>query len=123
MWSKIDDGFSDHPKVIEAGPLAGWLFVCGLCYCAKFLTDGFIPAAKVRRLADVDNAADLAARLVAVGLWEPRDGGYQVHDYLDYQYSKAQSKALQLERAKAGREGGKKSAAVRAERKAREAKA
>jgi hypothetical protein len=53
-WVKIDDGFADHPKVIEAGPMASWLFLCGLTYCSRQLTDGFIPAGQLRRLADVD---------------------------------------------------------------------
>ncbi len=39
-WIKIDDQFSDHPKIIEAGPLAGWLYVSSLCYCGRYLTDG-----------------------------------------------------------------------------------
>ena len=54
-WVKIDDHFSDHPKVVQAGPEAAWLYICGLCYCAKYLTDGFIPKRQVKRLADVDD--------------------------------------------------------------------
>ncbi len=86
-WMRIDDQFPDHPKVMAAGPLAGWLFVCGLGYCARQLTDGFIPEAQVRKLADLKNAGREAQRLVDAGLWERVDGGYQVHDYLDYQPS------------------------------------
>jgi 5-methylcytosine-specific restriction endonuclease McrA len=77
-WVRLDDQFTDHPKIVQAGPLAGWLFVCGLGYAARYLTDGSIPAAQVRRLADVEDAEPLAARLVAAGLWEPVEGGYQV---------------------------------------------
>lgn len=87
-WLKLDDQFSDHPKIVEAGPMAGWLHVCGMLYCSRLLTDGFIPAGQVRKLADLDNAGELADRLVAVGLWDRADGGYQVHDYLDYNPSK-----------------------------------
>lgn len=92
MWAKVDDAFPDHPKVVAAGPLAGWLFVTGLCYCGKYLTDGFIPAAQVKRLADVDDPDGLAQRLVEVGLWEPVDGGFRVHDYLDWNPSAAKVK-------------------------------
>lgn len=95
-WVKLDDQFTDHPKIAQAGALAGWLYVCGLTYSARYLTDGFVPAAQVRRLADVDNAETLAARLVAAGLWEPAPGGYQIHDYLDYQPS---GEAVRKERA------------------------
>ncbi len=83
-WAKLDDNFADHPKVVEAGPLAGWLYVTGLCYAARHLTDGFIPQGQVRKLADVDNASGLAGKLVEVGLWERVEVGYQIHDYCEY---------------------------------------
>jgi len=89
-WAKLDDQFSDHPKVVAAGPLAGWLAVCGLCYASRYLTDGYIPLAQVRKLADLDNAAELTDRLVAAGLWEAIEGGYMIHDYLEYNPSRAQ---------------------------------
>jgi len=83
-WIKIDDQFADHPKVIAAGPLAAWLYVCGLTYCGRYLTDGWIPDGQVRKLADIDDAAAQVQRLVDVGLWERVDDGYIVHDYLEY---------------------------------------
>jgi hypothetical protein len=88
-WVRLDDGFPDHPKVDAAGPLAAWLYVCGLAYCARFLTDGHIPADRVARLAAVAEPLALAARLVEVGLWERTTGGYRVHDYAEYQPSAA----------------------------------
>lgn len=86
-WVRLDDQFPDHPKVLEAGPAAAWLYICGLSYASRYLTDGFIPAVQVRRLADMDGAEEAAERLVTVGLWAPADDGYQIHDYLDYQQS------------------------------------
>ncbi|HEX9413816.1 MAG TPA: hypothetical protein VF916_09970 [Ktedonobacterales bacterium] len=83
-WVMLDDQFADHPKVMAAGPLASWLYICGLTYCARYLTDGFIPAAQVRKLADVENASALACRLVDADLWHETEGGYLVHDYLNY---------------------------------------
>lgn len=114
-WVKIDDQFPDHPKVVAAGPLASWMYVCGLSYCARFLTDGFIPAAQIRRLADVDGATQLAETLVRVGLWEHAEGGYQVHDYLEYQPSKEKALATKEARAEAGAKGGVKSGESRRE--------
>ncbi len=83
-WVKIDDQFTDHPKIVQVGPLAAWLYVCSLTYASRYLTDGFIPQAQVRRLADVSNATSLAEKLVDVGLWDRVDGGFTVHDYLEY---------------------------------------
>lgn len=88
-WLKLDDAFTDHPKIMAAGPMAGWLHVCALTYCSRLLTDGFIPAGQVRKLADIDNAGELVQRLIDAGLWDTCDGGYQIHDYLDFNPSRA----------------------------------
>jgi hypothetical protein len=77
-WLKIDDQFPNHPKVVKAGPLAGWLFVCGLAYCGQYLTDGFIPMEQICRLADVANTQELVKKLCHVGLWDKVDDGYQI---------------------------------------------
>lgn len=92
-WVRLDDGFLDHPKVVAAGGDAGWLYVCGLVYAARHLTDGVIPQGMVARLSDRAEPLALAARLVEVGLWERTAGGYRVHDYLDFQPSAADVRA------------------------------
>jgi hypothetical protein len=87
-WVRLDDGYPDHPKVDRVGPLAAWLNVCAWAYCARNLTDGFVPIERVPRLANVGSTAKLAAALVEVNLWEPVEGGYMVHDYLAYNPSR-----------------------------------
>jgi hypothetical protein len=87
---RLDDQFADHPKVTTAGPLCGWLYVCGLLYAARYLTDGFIPTAHVARLAALPRPRQLAERLVQGGLWEHAEGGYRIHDYLVYNPTAAQ---------------------------------
>jgi hypothetical protein len=99
-WIRLDDQFPDHPKVLAAGPAAAWLYVCGIGYCNRLLTDGRIPAGQVRKLADVDNAPELAARLVDVGLWEATEDGYIIHDFLEYQPSAEQVKAERADNAR-----------------------
>jgi hypothetical protein len=86
-WVRIDDGFPDHPKALQAGPMACWLYVCGIAYANRYLTDGFIPERQVHRLIDAKKPEVLTAALVDAGLWEVSEGGYQIHDYLDYQSS------------------------------------
>jgi hypothetical protein len=94
MWVKLDDKFPRHPKVLQAGPLAAWLYVCGLVYCGQFLTDGVVPKAVVPTLADFGSVpgapsiAELVEQLLSVGLWERVPGGYRIHDYLDYNPSR-----------------------------------
>jgi hypothetical protein len=84
-WVRLADDFYDHPKVLAAGPLAGWLWIAGIAYANRYLTDGYLPSAAVRRLTDLDDPFRLAAKLVDVGLWELADGGYGIHDYATYQ--------------------------------------
>src|SRR5437879_2331970 len=107
VWARIEDQFADHPKVVAAGPLAAWLYVCGLTYSNRFLTDGFIPDGQVRKLADVPSPRKLATTLVRVGLWEPAEGGFRIHDFFDYNPSAEEVLAkrgdLSEKRAEAGR--------------------
>ena len=130
-WVKLDDHFPDHRKLAELGdyaPLCGWLYVCGLAFCNRQLTDGRIPKAHVHRLAsfrhigletgsigpadrpyatvgDDVTPEPLADLLVTVGLWEDQGDAYYIHDYLDYQPSKTEALALKETRAKAGMAG------------------
>src|SRR5438132_3489500 len=95
LWSRLDDQFTDHPKIVAAGPLAGWLYVCGLCYASRYLTDGFIPLEVLDRLANFASygvtVQDLADKLVGLYLWDSiATKGYQIHDFLEYHPSKKQ---------------------------------
>lgn len=93
-WLRIDDRVRTHPKIAQAGPAAAWLWFCGICYCREHLTDGFIPKAVVVSLAmNLTSPLKHAARLVDVRLWEDVDGGYQVHDFLDWNPSRAEVEA------------------------------
>ena len=93
-WVKIDDQFSEHPKVMQAGLAASWLYIRGLCYTAKYLTDGFISQAAAEQLTMfAGSSPELPEKLVECSLWERRNDGYQIHDYLDYNPTGAQVKA------------------------------
>lgn len=99
-WVKIDDGFARHPKVVRAGPLGMAMQIAALCYCNQYLTDGFIPQSIVPGLINLEDLSLGVGRkitwelvvngLITAGLWEEVEGGYRIHDYLDYQPSKEQ---------------------------------
>jgi hypothetical protein len=90
-WVKLDDGFYQHPKLVKVGPIGMALQVAAICYCNRNLTDGFVQAEVVPLLvADSEGAAD---RLVGARIWEVVEGGYQIHDYDQYQPTKAQIEA------------------------------
>lgn len=126
-WVRIDDHFDEHPKLANVS-CAGWgLWMAGLAYCNRNLTDGFIPWSKAKGLVsnevvDDDGSVWTLARtsgmggedletdwlidlLVREGLWiTVYDGGritgYRIHDYDDYQPSKEEVLAERKKNAK-----------------------
>lgn len=94
-WIKVDDGFDEHPKFLSLPPEATAVWFHCLAYCNRNLTDGFIPEAKAaletfRCLQHRKDAPNPVEALITAGLWERTEGGYQFHDYLKYQPSRAQ---------------------------------
>jgi hypothetical protein len=125
-YVRVHDGLPDHPKVIEAGGEAGWLYICGLAYSSRQLTDGVISKRLVPRLTDSSKTEASASALLRVGLWHegehdcpqcPLAGpdSYVIHDYLDHQRSASEVADLRAKRAAAGQRGGKRSGQSRRE--------
>lgn len=123
-YVRLHDGLPDHPKIAEVGGEAAWLYVSGLCYCSRQLTDGTIPVRLVARMTDLSKPEALASRLLEAKLWHPAEHDcpecpqgvgdvYVVHDYLDHQRSAADVRELSEKRAAAGRTGGKASGTSR----------
>lgn len=129
-WVRIDDNMADHPKVIGLGdlaPLALALQVRALCWCSRYLTDGKLPAEAIPRLlggfaalcsrevrakfATGGNADELdwPTIMVQAGLWEVApNGGYLIHDYLEYNPTRAEvlaGREAARERMKVARNG------------------
>lgn len=102
VWGKFDDKYAEHPKVQAAGEWAAWVNVKAVLWSCKFLTDGFVPEPVALQLAvgPGQKARAVIERLIQPyhgrsGLWEQVDGGYKVHDFLDYNPSK---EAIEAER-------------------------
>lgn len=100
-WVYLDDQFPDHPKVVLAGGDAAWLFVCGLAYCRRHGTDGFIPGPQVPKLSDRKAPMRLASKLVEVGLWDEDGEHFRVHDYADWNRSSESRSAAGRKAARA----------------------
>jgi len=79
MWTKLDDGFGDHPKLAALSSDAFRLHVRSMCYAGRYLTDGKVPTAFV-----ASAPKSLVEELVSGGLWEVVSGGWMIHDYLDF---------------------------------------
>ncbi len=84
-WVKLDDGFFENPMTAPLSKSAKLLYLAGLTYCAKRLTDGKIDARGVKVVrALAESGAKAVAELETAGRWEKNGDGYIVHDYLDY---------------------------------------
>jgi hypothetical protein len=111
-WVRLDDTLHSHPKVLDAGLEALGLWALALSHCGAYLTDGHVRRAAAMRLAGAPDVLErLASTLVRVGLWEvhPSGDGWQVHDFLAYNPSRAEVQSqrsdLSEKRAEAGRKG------------------
>ena len=69
-WFKVDDSLSQHRKAMLAGDEALGLWVLAGSWCARMLTDGFIPDYVAASLAP-RRTAEKTRRLVSAGLWRP----------------------------------------------------
>lgn len=95
-WFKVDDTAHTHPKLRGAGTAAIGLWTLGGSYAAQYLTDGIVHAHFVKTNA----TSPQLNKLVKAGLWhaagheclrcpQPAEGDYFIHDYLEYNPSRA----------------------------------
>jgi hypothetical protein len=89
-YLNLDDRFADHPKNDALSDGAFRLQVAALCYAAKNLTDGFVERRRVHRLVPAFKQT-YVQELLDSGHWTeaPAGDGFQLHDYLDWNKSKA----------------------------------
>jgi hypothetical protein len=86
-WARLDDTLPVHPKVRALTDAAFRLYICAICWSNLHLTDGYVPSSQLRYLSDVRRPAQCAEQLVQAELWENAEGGWRIHDYLEYQPS------------------------------------
>ena len=108
MWSRLDDRLIDHEKIFAAGDLItkngngpvmalGFYTLC-LMWSNKHLTDGVISAATMKGFHHAKHPLKLARVLEHVGLLEQVEGGWQIHDFHDYNPTAAAVKQRQKDR-------------------------
>jgi hypothetical protein len=104
-WLKLDDGLPEHPKFVALPDTAKWLWIVGLCYAGRYLTDGYIPdrALNTRQRGQ-------ARHLEAARLWirHPDNHGWLIHAYLEYNPSREHVETERRRRQEAGRKGAEK---------------
>jgi len=100
-WLRLDDSFAEHPKVVGLTDGAFRCLVELYCYASRNLTDGAIPTAAARR----HGSAKQINELVIAGLLHEVAAGYEIHDYLEYNQSRAQAEAERERKSIAGKKG------------------
>lgn len=102
-WFKVDDRLWTHPKWLATPPAARGLWVSAGSWCAMNGSDGRVTVAILRVLG---HSVGQARALVHSGLWREVDGGFEFHDWTEFQPLAAESQAKRAARAEAGRLGG-----------------
>lgn len=87
-WTKLDDGFWSHPKVLTAGNAAAGAYVRMLAYIGDHNLDGYVDDAAAKVIA---NAAQLR-KLEECRLIERQGNGWLIPGYLEYNPSREQVK-------------------------------
>lgn len=111
-WTRIDDGFRTNIKVRKAGPDGVLLYLYGLLHCNTNLTDGYIDDVFLPQIyadAFCRTPKVTVKKLVECGLWIRMEGGYQVNDYLEYNFTKEEIEKRRQAKVEAGRKGGRTS--------------
>lgn len=135
VWARLDDSILDNPKIASVGVLGFALHVGAITWCARNLSDGFIPAGRVGSLFDWGGVlerdrepdsgralggdgpravgfaigwARVAQQLVDANLWHEVPGGYVVHDYLDFNPSRETALRQRAEKSEIRASAGRK---------------
>lgn len=101
MWARLDDLFPWHRKVRRMSDGAFRLHITGVVACARDLTDGIVTADDIDDFPPMRGVEKRLDELVQRDLWHPRGhacekceqppaGAWVIHDYLDWNPSKAQ---------------------------------
>lgn len=95
-WGRLDDQANGNAKLLALTDTAFRMWACGLIYCQANLTDGHVPRFAVEAFGVRGNRAkaiqELCAELVKGKgpLWHVDGDGFAIHDYFDWNDSKAQ---------------------------------
>src|SRR5215831_14624027 len=99
--ARLDMGWHANPKILALPVVGMALHAWSISYCDATRSDGVIPEG-----AWPAKLAPGVKHLRAAHIYEPAPTGYYLHDYLDYNRSRAQIAEIGTLRAAAGRASG-----------------
>ncbi len=86
-YARLPDELLESMEAMRLSRSARLLYLEGLSFCSRQLTDGVIDV-RLARISDDDDVDARALELVLAGLWEPLPNGFRVVDYLTHQDSR-----------------------------------
>lgn len=100
-WVRLDSQWPHNPKFLQLVEDKKWrsivVYMAGLGWAGAQGQDGYLPA---YALPMIHATRKEAIELVDVGLWDIAQGGWDIHDWSDYQPSNEET-AKRSERARA----------------------
>lgn len=119
-WARFDDASYDHPKIVDAASrldspnpinecFGAWARM--IVWSCKTLTDGRVPLAIAMAIA---SSKTVLATLCQSGLLHEVGGGYQLHDFADYQPDSVEERKKRADLSDKRREAGRKGGLARA---------
>jgi hypothetical protein len=102
-YAGIDCSFPFHPKIRALTDAEYRVHSTAIIYANEHLTDGLI----TREVVDMFKGfkPKVVQSLVDRGLWRLHDDGWILHDYLDWNKSRAEIEAFKAAKSRAGRAG------------------
>ena len=99
----LTDDLPSHPKILRAGAklgdhgidLALAVYIASIAYARKHATDGFIPRAFLIDRWGKKMANAITAK--SIGLFSRVRGGYQIHDFHDYNRTAKETKQIRAQ--------------------------
>ena len=87
-WVRLDTAWPQNPKFLMLADDKRWraiaVYMGGLAYAGRNGTNGFLP---YFALPTIHATRREAEQLIAVQLWHPCEGGYEINDWDDHQES------------------------------------
>ncbi len=107
-WIRLDTNMPTHEKIIhlagygDRGLAAAFVYISSLSHSGGHETSGFIAKGA---LPFIHGKASHAKLLVEARLWDPVEGGWQIHNWGDRNVVAATQQAISEARSQAGRKG------------------
>lgn len=94
--ARLDTGWHEHPKILALSLAGMAVHAWSISYCDATRSDGFIPEGGWPSKKGFDSGVK---EVIKAGLWEPCAGGFQLHDFAQYNRTKAEIENEQAQNA------------------------